>query len=449
MTYQDHLDNLTAEAVTSAKKALDYLDGDQIKWLKVMLNDKNGGIKNWEERGVDPLYTNLTHKIVSRSALSYSTEPTRTLNTDAGVDEAATETYNDILDAGEFGAVMPDADQVARLLKAVIIIAHSVDVVGGEQKIMFTPISRANCDVDYDHVNGRMRSLIYQAVGSSINGNRLYHYWDEEKTQDIEMGDTGVKAWPPIFHGYGMIPVAVLWDKYKPRTGFWHKPAWDELVQLNEGDNLAHTETMFAARFQARPALFTNAELPDGGVIGPDTVVQLRTNPGENVYLEYKAATAVSVSLKVFADCREDLIQSVADNWGVNVDTGGVGSADSGFKLVVREIWNIETRLARLKAAEAFERQMFKVVKAISDQRGYKIPDGLFLEVDFGEPKLAVNAAEAWTIQREKVALGYSPMEEEWRKDNPDITDAQIEERKALLGGGKLPTFGDVDTGGV
>ena len=445
--YQDHIDNMTADAVVSANKALDYLDGDQIKWLEALLDSDSGGVKDWRDRGVFPWYTNLTQKIITRSAMSYNDPPVRTIVKGEDEDESASEIYREILNGGDYNNVMDSADSVARLLKNVIILAQAVEVIGEDEKILFSVLHRGNCDVDYDHKNGVIRSLLYQSAGTSANGNKLYHYWDAEAVKDIEAGDNGFKVIGDESHGYGIIPAAVLWDNSKPRAGFWPKASWEELIKLNEGVNLYHTEVKFNQRFQTFPALFTNAKLPVDAIIGPDTAVEIVGNPGETIYLEYKFATAVSVSLKAFGDWIANHIECVADNWGVNLSTGGSGSADSGFKLVVEEIWNLETRQGRIKAAISFEKSMFKVVKAISDARNFKLPSDGEIKIDFPEPSLPVNVLEEWTIKKEKVALGYSPMEDEWKKDNPDITPEQIEKRKALLGTGtNVPNFdGEAD----
>ena len=267
---------------------------------------------------------------------------------------------------------------------------------------------------------------------------------DAEEVIDLEEAETGLRIMGGESHGYGLIPAAIRWDTYKPRSGFWPKPSWNELVNLNEGVNLFHTEVKFNGRFQAFPALFSNAQIPDQ-TIGPDAIVTVETQPGEPVYLEYKSATAVSVSLKSFVDWLNGYQQDIAENWGVNLSAGGTGSADSGFKLVVQEIWNLETRLRRVKSAVSFEKNMHRVIKAISAKRNLGLGDGT-LEVDFPEPNLPVNAKEEWDITKEKVAMSYTPVEEMWLRDNPDMTPEQIDERKALLGSGQPPDFsGAVD----
>lgn len=457
-TFQEHLDNMTAVDVMSANKALDYLDGDQIKWLESLLDGhadvrsneltcgpsgRAGGIKDWRKRGVYPWITNLTKKIVTRSALSYNKAPGRfVLNDDDTENDDATETYRGLLEGGDFDNVMDCADSVCRLLKNVIILAQAVEVVDEEEKILFSVLHRGNCDVDFDHQNGTIRSLMFQSAGTSARGNKLFHFWDDKVVIDIEDIDGNLTAGPPDEHGFGMIPAAILWDTFKPRAGFWPKNSWDELIRFNEGTNLYHTEVKFNQRFQTFGALFSTATIPDGAVIGPDTIVELEGSPGVDVFLEYKAPT---INLETFEKWLEGFKEDIADNWGVNLSTGGSGSADSGFKLVVEEVWNLTTREGRLKAARSFEGRMYTVIKAISQAREFGLPQDSEVKVDFPEPSLPVNTKEEWDITKEKIGIQFLTREDAWRAEDPDISEATIAERKQALGIlAAVPTFGNI-----
>jgi hypothetical protein len=363
------------------------------------------------------------------------------------LNESATDDYKDILRNAQFAAVMDAADSVTRLLKEVIILAQPVEVVNGEDKIMVNVLHRGNCDVDFDFKNGTIRSLMFQSAGCAPKGGKLFHMWTAEEVLDIEMTGDETVIIGRESHGFGIIPAAVLWDTFKPRCGFWHKPAWDELIRLNEGVNLFHTEVKFAERYQAFPALFSNAKLPVDGVVGPDTIVQIEAQPGETVFLEYMSATAVSVSLSAFNKWLQDFEADIADNWGVNLRVAGGGSADSGFKLIVEEIWNLETRNDRLKSATQFERDFYKVILAISNDQQLGLPADSELLVKFPAPRLPVNEKEAHDIRKEELALDLISREQIWREKDPDITDAEIEARKALIiadSQGAVPGFGNI-----
>ncbi len=455
-TWQDHLDNLDALAVQSANKALDYYDGDQLGWLESLLDGNNsdtsnelvcpsnraGGIKNWRDRGVYPWYTNLTKKIVDRSALSYNKAPERGVVVNKEPNDDGTADYLEILRNGEFEAVMDSADSVSRLLKNAIILAQPVEVVNGEDKIMFDVLHRGNADVDYDFQNGTIKSLMYKSAGSSAKSNVLYHFWDSVEVIDIEIIDSQPIIAGRESHGYKIIPAAVLWDTYKPRAGFWPKDAWTELIRLNEGTNLFHTEVKFNERFQAFGALFTNGIIPEGTVIGPDANVELGTTAtGEALFVEYRTP---DINLEKFTNWLKDFEADIADNWGVNLRVAGGGSADSGFKLIVEEIWNLETRNDRLKAATQFERDMYQVVLAISEDQGLGLPSNSDLLVKFPKPSLPVNVKEDWDIRKEKIATDFISKEDGWKEEDPDITPEEIDKRKERIAADKVvlgPTF--------
>jgi hypothetical protein len=385
---------------------------------------------------VYPWYTNVTKKIVDRSALSYNKAPERKVLVSGEEDEQATETYLDLLRGGRFESVMDCADSVARLLKNCIILTQAIKPEDDtEEHLMFSVLHRGNCDVDYNFKTGKIDSLMYCSSGFGPNGGRLYHYWDCSDIIDLEERDDGKGGYGCVQVGketnpYGIIPAAVLWDTNQPRCGFWPKPAWDELIRLNEGVNLFHTEVKFNERFQAFGALFSNATMPEDQVVGPDAVVTLESNAGEAVFLEYRAP---DINLEKFEEWLGGYESDIAENWGVNLRVGGNGSADSGFKLVVEEIWNLQTRNDRIKSATQYERDMYQVILSISNALQYGLPENSELMVKFPEPSLPVNAKEDWDIRKEKLAMDYMAVEDAWREENPDITSEEIEARKERI----------------
>jgi hypothetical protein len=447
--------------VVSANKALDYYDGDQLRHLEYLLDGGrsdgrgntdsqgqtilNGGIKDWRARGVYPLFVNVTKKIIDRSALSYQRPPERKVMVGETLNESATDDYKAILRNARFESVMDVADSVARLLKEVILLAQPVEVENGEDKIMVNILHRGNCDVDFDFKNGTIRSLMFQSAGCGPHGGKLFHMWTTEESLDIELVGSKPVVVGRESHGFGIIPAAVLFDTSRPRCGFWHKPAWDEIVRLNEGTNLMHTEVKHAERFQAFPPLFTNAKMPADMVIGSDAVVEIQDpGGGAAIFLEYRSS---DINLDEFMNWLKDLTADVADDWGVNLRVSGGGSADSGFKLVVEEIWNLETRNDRLKAATQFERDFYQVILAISNDQNLGLPADSELLVKFPAPRLPVNEKEAHDIRKEELALELISREQIWRDKDPDITDAEIEARKALIIAdrqGDVPGFGNI-----
>jgi len=452
--WRTHLNNLAACDTQSASKALDFYDGYQLYWLEQTLDDSVKGIKQWRRRRVEPLYTNITKKIVDRSALSYNEQPERQVLVNDEIDEDATALYLELLDAGEFEAVMDSADSVCRLLKSVVLLAQPVKPENEDpEKLMFSVLHRGNCDVHYNFKTGEVDSLLYFSGGCGPRGGELYHYWDCHHIIDLEVqrdksGEVmDCRELSKIENEIGSIPATVLWDTNKPRCGFWPKCSWEELVSANEALNMFSTEVAFNAGFQAFGALFTNAKILDDQVIGPDAVVQVKQEAGESVFLEYRAP---DINLDKFKEWFQEYESMIADNWGVNLKVSGSASADSGFKLVVEEIWSLMTRRSRLKAATAYEKRMYKVILAISDAREWGLPADSELSVKFPEPRLPVNEKEAHDIRKEELGIGVLSKEDFWKEKNPSITPEEIEAKRLRIeeeGTITAPTFQGIVSG--
>ena len=435
MKWNDHLENLKTASVVSANKAIDYLDGDQLKHLEAMLTATVGGVTKWRERGVLPVVDNVTMKIVSRSALNYQQEPERMIYIGDTENEAATVAYADLL--GVSGDVAINAsDIISRLLKTCMVL---VQYVAETDQLSYSVLHRGNCDVDYDLTTQEVKSILYTAGGVGPNGGKMYHHWTPDAVTDIEQSGQSMKVLGSEENPYGIIPVAVRYDIAPPRSGFWPKNQWEELIRLNEVVNRFHTEIAHATHFQVFPALFTNADIAAGTVIGSDAIVKLEGDVND-IYLEYKTPV---VNLEPFKDWLTDLQTTVADNWGVNLKLGGGGSADSGFKLIVEETWNLELRKQRQKAAKVAEENIYKVILTISDIHNLGLPSDSTLYVDFAEPALAVDTISERQEDRADVAAGLMSKEQVWKKVDPDLSPEDIEERKSLIDGQQLPDFTD------
>jgi hypothetical protein len=438
MDFQDHLDNMTSTARVSASKALDYLDGAQKEHLEAMLSDEDRGIKDWRKRGVMPIIDNVTKKIIERSAVTYTDDIERGVWLGGDENDAATEKYNDLLGQTNHNVVIQDADQVARLLKVAMVMVQVIDHPNGEQVLDLMVLHRGNCDVDVDRKTGDIRSLIYQSCGCGPNRGELFHYWTPEKILDIERKDGTCQIVGSDENKYGVVPVVPLWDVRRPRYGFWPKAAWEELIALNDGVNMFHTEVAFNARFQAFGALFSNAEIENGQAVGPDAVVSIIGAPGETPFVEYRTP---DINLEKFQKWLNTLTETVADSWGVNLKVEGAGGAESGFKLVVEEVWNLELQRKRQRSADNFEKELYRLIARISDVHNFGIPSDGEVYTDFPKPAVAENLLESWTIDKEKIALGVMSVEDYWLKEDPSLSPEDIAARKAGMGGRSLPAF--------
>lgn len=439
-TYQQMLQSLTTANAISAQMAVDYLDGDQLNHFTDYLNTPGKGIKEWEKRGVLPLWENITGLIIDRSAQTYQHNPERiVINEDGTTNEVGTEAYNKMLEQSNADEVFCDADILSRLLKTSIVIPQFSDERGG---MYFSAVSRHNSDVDYDRPAGKFNSLLYAGGGIGPKGGKIYHYWDDGRLLDIEIGDNGsgavVKSDP---HPYGLVPASPLFDIRPPRCGFWSKPVWEQLIHFNNGVNLFHTENKFSHRFGAMGALFTNMKMADGQVIGPDAVVQVeQQTPEDTVFLEYRKP---EVDLEPFQTWLDSFRENIGQEWGVNIKTAGEGYADSGFKLVVEELPGLQLRQKRQKPADSFEQGIYKVCLAISEVHNLGLVQRTSLKVDFGEPDLPVNLKEKVEVEQIELASNIITLEEIWKRRDPTLTAEDLAKKREELTG-SLPDFTNI-----
>ena len=444
-TEQQMLQSLTTANAISAQMAVDYLDGDQLNHFTGYLNTPGKGIKDWEKRGVLPLWENITGLIIDRSAQTYQHNPERTvINKDGTINEAGTEAYNKLLEQSNADEVFCDADILSRLLKTSIVIPQYSEDRGG---MYFSAVSRHNSDVDYDRPAGKFNSLMYSGGGIGPGGGKIFHFWDGDKVIDIELGenDTGtvVRSEP---NPYGLVPASPLFDIRPPRCGFWSKPVWEQLIHFNNGVNLFHTEMKFNQRFQSFGQIVTTAKIPDGAVMGPDSVLELQTShPDETIFFEYKAPSSISVAISSFQKWLDIFRENIGQEWGVNIKTAGEGSADSGFKLVVEELPGLQLRQKRQKPADSFEQGIYKVCLAISEVHNLGLVQGTKLKVDFGEPDLPVNLKEKAEIEQMELAGNIITLEEVWKRRDPTLTEADLVMKREKMTG-PVPDFNGIVT---
>jgi len=441
MDYREHLQRLTEAEVQSAQRAVDYLRNNVKPRLEELLDTPGLGIKDWRKRGVMLMWNNILRQIIRKTAMSYKKSPVRSVLTGGAVNEAATGRYNEMIKASNLSESCATIDSWSRLLGVAGVMTLYVPET---EEFTFAPIARHNCDVDYDKRTRTTNSLFYGTGAVGPKGGQIYVQWTKDRVLEYEQqGQEFSLIGHPTDNPYGFVPVSFLDDTAQSQSGIWHPPAWEQLTTAVEASALFFIETKFNSRFQAFPALFGNVEIPEGTTVGPDTVVKFNTLPGDSIYLEYKSATAVSVSLKAFIETFETFNYNLAQEWGANLKISGSGTANSGFQLVVDEFDSLEERESRLLFAGKFEESVFRTVKAISDVHGLGI-HGDELSVDFEDSKLPVDTLEEWNIRKEQIAMGYTSVDAEWRKDNPEITDEEIARRKAEINGPAGPTFGNI-----
>jgi hypothetical protein len=432
-TFLKQIQCFSENNTVSAQRAVDFYDGDQKRLLQQTLSTKGQGVKHWQDRGVLPLFTNYTRKVVERSAHTYDEQPKRQVLVNGEVDEAQTELYLGVLEKAKFQFASQGIDEVSRLLKSAIAYVQWVEET---QSYNIMALSRHNADVEYDNLTEQFNSLMYATCDAGNNGGQMFRHITPDTITDMEFvsGDNLVKGTTETDNPYGIVPAAPLFDMRPPTSGFWHKPAWEELVDFNEALNMMNTEIKFGSRFSFMGTLFTNAKIESGMVVSPDAVISVEQDAPETpIFLEYRAP---QVQVEEFKEWVEGLSNSIGQNWGVTLDADGTGSSDSGFKLVVREIPTIELRKTRQKAAIPFEKALFRVIKEmkkVDDPSGQQFSEESELFVDFPEPTLPVNRMELWNEAKEQIAARVLSRVDYLRSQDPDLSIEEAQEKIAEI----------------
>lgn len=421
-TFETLQNNIKSAAVVTAQKAVDYLENDMLCHMKDLLQFH---LKDWQKRKFVPLYENPTKILIERSAKTYKESPKRAVTVNGEVSEGQTEAYNDLLRGTNLNFISQDLDARARLFRASLLLPQ-FDTES--EKLTLTVLSRNNSDVSFDRNTGEMDGLIYTAGIRGINGGQLYHLWTPTEIRDFEDGDLVGSAMP---NPYGIIPAAILNDTRPPLGELWKYKSWEQLLQLSDGVNLFNTEALFNARYAMVGSPVTNMEIPEGTVMGIDAPKSFKSDGAADPFFEFTSPTAnVTEFMAWFKPFRE----AIADEWGVNLNIAGSGTADSGFKLIVEEFENIELRQTRIVAAKQFEEDLYQVFAAMSVVHDWGLDSEGRGVADFKEPALPVNKTEEWTIAKEQLALGVLSLEEYWLKIDPDLTTVQLAEKRRIAG---------------
>jgi hypothetical protein len=316
---------------------------------------------------------------------------------------------------------------VVRLLKAAMVLVMWSDE---GKRFIYSVLHRANSDVAYNRITGEVESLLYQTEHPIDGKKSQFVYIDKEKIQLLESDGASLAPMAPEEANiYGFVPVAHIYDEGMPRAGFWPKEAWQELITLNEAINLFNTQVFLGAKWQALGTAVTNVKLADGTVVAPDSPIILEDPSGadDKVFFEFKSP---QVNVAEFVEVITGMAARVADGWGVNLkatNTGGQGVADSGFKLVVEEIWNLESRKTRRVYAGGFEQRLYAVHARVGLKHGVSLPLDAMMALNWQDAALPVNEKEKWEINQGKMASKVLSRKQYIMKEDPELTDEEAQ----------------------
>jgi hypothetical protein len=405
----------------TANKVIDYYEGDSKSHLMKFLQDYR---KNALKKGLQPRTRNIVKMVIDKSGMLFNGKaPVLEVYADANSvtpDIVASAKTQVIFESANWVEFFNNFDAMVRMLKTCyVLVQYSVE----KKRWLFQALSQKNCGVSLD-IFGDLETLIYE-TGVVKDQGTTYRVWTALEVIDLIVDENGneviTERLPNI---YGIIPASVFHDTNIPFSDDDWNTIPQDLVEVNDIYNLHLCDSEFASMWNKNPTLFTNARIQGGvsgtmveqqnfgellprwvpsndpGFVGgPGTVVAVETD-GEAVYLDYKKP---DVALMPMDDMVSKWVADFAGDWSVNIKLDGNGSAaESGFKLVVEELPNLELRKERSRMFETGFKKLYEVLKVLANIHGYGLPEDSVLFITFAQPDLPVDekaSEEVWSIR--------------------------------------------------
>jgi hypothetical protein len=426
-TLQEWVEMTDCEEAEDVEKALDYYDGDQEDEMEELLSDPHRGRKNWKERGIIPRFRNITNMVVEKSGKLFKDNAPVIEIFDKGSkqpNQRATDNLLAEFDKTDWLEFFNNLDSTTRLVKTAMVLVQFDSI---DKSLAFEILHRGNSAVILDPTMKHVMALIYQtSEADKIETYRIItldEYIDLIETEDA-IGVSRVTISSRIPNPYGIVPVAVFHDTRTPRTGFWNKPGMD-LISINELYNLHLTDSEYAISWNKLPTLFTNCAFDDGNtqlelavaygqklphymasesslIGGPSRVIQVDSQGVDSPFIEYKSP---NIDIKPLDEVVTNWIEAFGHDWSVRMSTatGGHGSANSGFQLIVEEIPNRELRQQRAKMfSHGFKRLYKTIATVLNTQYGRELlPIDSEAFVEFGQTELPadpIQEQQTWDL---------------------------------------------------
>jgi hypothetical protein len=423
-------------------------------------NNGWGRRKEWGNRGIIPRVRNITKSIIEKSGLLFTKPPQLGIVTNEAQSPVTDEVLMEMLENADWIETFQNVDIYTRLTGSVILmqqlmVPDDTSTVNGQYRFNYTRGDQLMLSILH-HGNSLVRmnaactkiielafimndlALGSQTAGLQRTKNWKYCVWTPTEIleiavdEDMKVSNSGGTECEMVIsrepNPYGMVPASFFYDTRKPRVGYWARPA-EDLLSLQEIVNLALTDTEFAIAWQKQKTLMITGDFeadennqgdlvvptvkqgftPGGAVYNDIPFYQTRKQTalgglGSIVKLGMDGAGVAGKAEFIGPDTNlgqldaivTDLVNSVANDWSVNLNYGG--KANSGFQLIVEEIDNLQLRGLRALNCQASLRRFYEVTKSIYPG---VLTDG-YLQAEFAPPNLPVNAIEqenVWTIK--------------------------------------------------
>lgn len=407
-------------------KILDFYDGEQIEHMVKVLSDPQKGRKDWRNRGFIPRYRNIMKMVIDKSGLLFNDKaPKLDVYVGDAVDEVQSAKLQEMLENIDWVEFFTNFDSTVRMLKtACILVQYDND----SDSLVLEVLTQQNCAVVMNRLGRKIETLIYNVYGEDDDEDRLFRVFTDELITDIIVKPNGDQETIQIIpNPFKLIPLVAFHDTNTPRCDFWNEIPTD-LLQINELYNLHVIDSEFSMSWNKFQTLITNAEISgntSGGhaefvdvggklpalqmsngnvTVGPGDTMVLRGMPGETVFADFKGPNVQLLPMDTMVN---KWVADFAADWAVNVKDANGGAADSGFKLIVEEMPNLELRKKRARMFEAGFKRMFKIIKSVvNSYRPGSFTDDAELFTVFGAPSLPVDQAADEALWTQKIREG-------------------------------------------
>lgn len=384
------------------RKYLDYFSGDNtIQYIERRFNSAA-----FQE--VPPACFNITRRFIDRMSRIYTLGAVRNVKGQ----------YQDLTYLKNLK--MKHLEKMTRLIGTLATrVSFRADP---EPHFNYIPIYYFDCSFGDDPYNpvAITYPMLQPVYDASKSQELSYCYWDAEHyIVYSEHGDIKEE----IQHGYGVLPF-VFTHRDNQLDEFFVGGAYD-VVSCNELMNILFTEANLGMRFQMFGQYAITGMYSDENIsrAGSDEIMVVP----EGVDVEI-------LSPKGNLDSAMGLIRQMLDltaqnnHLYVSFEENGADRPSSGIALKIKDLERFEDYQDDLELWTIYEKEIFKIEKAVAGANGVNIPGDL--AIDFNEPEYPMTVADQ--IQIDEFHLSHNLTTEAGLmvKYNNDLS---IEEAKAVI----------------
>lgn len=410
-----------------AQKFWDYYDGRSDKYLQSFMDTRR---VEAVLSGATPLTRNLTKLVIDKSGMLFAgraptikvrDKATGELNEEAGIRAL------DALENAGWIEYFNNFDAVVRMMKtAMTYVQIEQDEETLEKRFVLTALSQANAAAHFTPTKKLDTLVFFQGV--NVDGEAVYSLITPENMADLVVSKAGDSedVRNEEDNPYKMVTAAIFHDTNVPMRGNWN-PIPQDLVQLNFAYNKHLTDSEYSSQWSKFETLYTNVALPEdsygggtangfkskiaarntvasqaGLIGGPSKVVQVAAPDGQTPFMQHMAPKP---DLAPIDDMFDSWFRRFAQDWSVTTDNDatGYGGADSGFKLMVKEIPNIELRKKRQRMMEQGFKRLYEIMLKMSAYADMGLIQDTELEIEFSAPEMPVDEKSTEDIWDRKI----------------------------------------------